>query len=156
VLASSRAGTLLRALTMLVALGAVPSHALDAVVPDVDLARLPPIASGHRDANPYRGNPAAIEIGRTAYAQACARCHGVDATQIGPAADLRRIGGYCGRLTDPALRERCVRDADAYFGKAIREGRVRLGIRHMPAWADRMPAPLAWAIQSYVESRRER
>lgn len=153
--ASARIGALLRPLVLLAAFGAVPSHALDTVVPDVDLTRLPPVAAKAGEENPYRGDPAAIEVGRSAYAQACASCHGAEVSQPGPAADLRRIGGYCRGIADASLRSRCTRDADAHFGESIRAGSVRLGIRHMPAWQDRIPAPLAWAIQAYVESRRQ-
>lgn len=105
--------------------------------------------------NPLRGDPQRIAAGAAAYAQSCARCHGEDATRPGPAADLRLIGRYCGRLDDPGLKQRCLLDADAWFLKSVEEGKVRLGIRHMPAWKRQLSTELIWSIQAYVESRRK-
>lgn len=149
-----RFGTTLRMLAALAVLTSVPAYALEAVVPIVDLSGLPALPDGAHDENPYRGNPLAVEIGRSAYAQACARCHGEEASTMGPAADLRLLGRYCNRIADPTLRGRCVRDADFYFLKTVREGKLRLGIRHMPAWGDRLAQPLAWSIQAFIEARR--
>lgn len=124
--------------------------------PDVDLAALPPVVSDGNPGNPYRNDPGAVlAVGESAYAQACARCHGQDATAPGPAADLRLVGRYCNRVAEGALRNRCRDDADAYFSKTVRDGKVRLGIRHMPAFEDVIPPDLTWAIQSFIESRRK-
>ena len=51
-----------------------------AVAPTVSPDGLPPLGESWVAENPYRGNPAAITIGQQAYNQACARCHGADAS----------------------------------------------------------------------------
>lgn len=135
-----------------------PVLALDVAAP-TGLGPLPDaIAASHSPHNPYRGATDAREqvlaVGATAYAQACARCHGAEAMPPAPAADLRIIGRYCNRLGDPALRARCLDDADAYFLKTVKEGKVRLDIRHMPAWKHLLSERQIWAIQLYTESRR--
>ena len=105
--------------------------------------------------NPHRGDPQRIATGEAAYAQSCARCHGEDASKPGPAADLRLIGRYCGRLDDAGLKQRCMLDADAFFLTSVEEGKVRLDIRHMPAWKGQLSIDQVWSIQAYVESRRK-
>ena len=50
-----------------------------AVAPAVSPDGLPPLGETWLAENPYRGNPAALTIGRDAYNQACARCHGAEA-----------------------------------------------------------------------------
>jgi len=42
----------------------------------VDTTGLEPLGDEWRTSNPYRGNETALEIGTSAYAQNCARCHG--------------------------------------------------------------------------------
>lgn len=114
-----------------------------------------PTQTSARWTNPLRGDAASIDTGAVLYAQSCARCHGEEATQPGPAANLRLIGRYCGRLDDPALKQRCTEDADAYFLKSVEEGKVRLDVRHMPGWKGQLSTAQVWAIQAYVESRRK-
>ena len=121
---------------------------------DVSADLLPPLSDQETNVNPYRGNPDVLETGRLAYAQACAKCHGEDAIRPGPAADLKLVGRYCGRVEAPDLKARCIEDADYYYLKTLREGKVRLGVRHMPAWGDSMDKRLAWAIQAFIESAR--
>ena len=97
------------------------------------------------------GDPVA---GEAAYAQACARCHGADAsTNAAPAPDLRNLDRGCRRIADPALKARCQADNDAYFAKTVRQGKVILGVTHMPPWQGVLSQELAWAIQVFVESR---
>jgi hypothetical protein len=106
---------------------------------------------------PYRHQPAAAEavaIGRDAYNQACARCHGVDAsTNAAPAPDLRKLDRGCRRIAEPALKARCQADNDAYFARTVRQGKVILGVTHMPPWQGVLSQELAWAIQVFIESR---
>lgn len=115
---------------------------------------LPPLGAVWREANPYRGNPLAIEIGHTAFNQACARCHGADAsTHAAPAPDLRNLNRYCRRIANPELNAACMRDNDAYFAKTVRQGKVIVGVTHMPPWEGVLKQELAWAILSFIESR---
>lgn len=125
-----------------------------AVAPDVDAAGLPALGTIWLEANPYRGNAAAIAIGQAAYNQACARCHGADAsTRAAPAPDLRQLDRYCRRIADSELNAACMRDNDAYFARTVRHGKVVVGVTHMPPWQGVLKQELAWAIQVFVESR---
>jgi cytochrome c553 len=123
--------------------------------PVVDTSTLPPIAPGWADSNPLRGNAAAIELGRNAFNQACARCHGVDADgSRSPAPDLRRIGGLCNRVKDASLKQRCIEDSDYFFRYSVLNGKIKLGYEHMPPWEGIIDAPVLWSIRSFVESMR--
>lgn len=126
-----------------------------AVAPSVSSDGLPPLGETWRSENPYRGNPEAIAIGQQAYNQACARCHGADAsTNAAPAPDLRNLNRFCRRISDAELNAACMRDNDAYFAKTVRHGKIILGVTHMPPWQGVLKQELAWAIQTFVESRR--
>ena len=125
-----------------------------AVAPTVSPDGLPPLGESWVAENPYRGNPAAITIGQQAYNQACARCHGADAsTNTAPAPDLRQLNRYCRRISDVELNAACMRDNDAYFSKTVRNGKIIVGITHMPPWQGVLKQELAWAIQVFLESR---
>lgn len=144
--------------TLFLALAAQPLAAQEiAVAPEVSAAGLPALGPQWLSANPYRHQPAAADaraIGREAYNQACARCHGVDAsTNAAPAPDLRNLDRGCRRITEPALKARCQADNDAYFAKTVRQGKVILGVTHMPPWQGVLPQELGWAIQIFVEGR---
>lgn len=136
------------------ALRAGAAHAIEAQAPDVDVSALPPQHGQWLEDNPYRGDAAAIEIGRSAFNQSCARCHGTDADgHAAPAPDLRRLGRSCGRIADAGLRQRCTRDVDHYFLGSVRKGKVKVGVVHMPAWDAVLAPEVVWAIRSFVESR---
>lgn len=125
-----------------------------AVAPSVSPDGLAPLGETWLEANPYRGQAAAVAIGRAAYNQACARCHGVDAaTNTAPAPDLRQINRYCRRIADRELNAACVRDNDAWFAKSVRYGKVIVGVSHMPAWQGVLKQELAWAIQVFIETQ---
>ena len=128
-----------------------------AVAPQVDASRLPSLGKTWLAANPYRNQPAAAEavaIGRDAYNQSCARCHGADAsTNAAPAPDLRNLNRSCRRIADAELKAWCLRDNDAYFAKTVREGKIIVGVTHMPPWADILPQELAWSIQLFFEAQ---
>ena len=125
-----------------------------AVAPTVSPDGLPPLGESWVAENPYRGNPAAIAIGQQAYNQACARCHGADAsTNTAPAPDLRQLNRYCRRISAAELNTACMRDNDAYFSKTVQNGKVIVGITHMPPWQGVLKQELAWAIQVFLESR---
>ncbi|WP_228720802.1 c-type cytochrome [Nitrogeniibacter mangrovi] len=139
-----------------VALGTRPAHANNvvAIPPHVDTTGLPPLDDPNAEPNPYRGNPQAIGIGREAFNQSCARCHGVDAdAHRSPAPDLRRVGRACERVREPALKTRCETDADVYFRHSVEEGKVKVGVRHMPAWKSVLSPQLIWAIRSFVDQQ---
>lgn len=125
-----------------------------AVAPTVLPDGLAPLGSTWLAENPYRGNPGAIVVGQLAYNQACARCHGVDAsTNTAPAPDLRNLNRFCMRIGDAELKAACLRDNDAWFAKSVRKGKIIVGVTHMPAWEGVLKQELAWAIQLFVESR---
>lgn len=120
----------------------------------VDTSSLPPIAANAPGGNPYRGNAQAAEIGRSAFNQACSRCHGVDAInkgQVGP--DLVRMDRSCPRITDPVVRQLCILDQDDFFLKSVQDGKTRVGVVHMPAWKDVLPPAAIWTIRTFLESR---
>lgn len=121
--------------------------------PPVDTSALPALAPGWAEINPLRGNPQAADIGREAFNQACARCHGQDADgSRSPAPDLRRIGLSCQRVKDAALNQRCQSDADHFFVKSVRYGKQKFGIIHMPPWEGVLEPTLVWSIRSFLES----
>lgn len=122
--------------------------------PTVDLSALPKLEPGWADLNPLRGNQAAIEIGRSAYNQTCARCHGPDADgSRSPAPDLRRLGRSCGRVNDAALKQRCLSDVDYYFRYSVQNGKIKLGVEHMPPWDGILSPTVVWAIRTFIESK---
>ncbi len=125
-----------------------------AIAPTASADGLPPLGATWLSENPYRGNPLAPAIGQQAYNQACARCHGADAsTNAAPAPDLRNLNRYCRRIADAELNAACMRDNDAYFAKSVRHGKVIVGVIHMPPWQGVLKQELAWAIQTFIESR---
>lgn len=90
--------------------------------------------------NPFSGNKKAIEVGKDAYNQNCARCHGLDAKSGGIAPDLRL-------LTD---------GDDEFFLGLVRGGAVRNGNVYMPPFPeDIIPNSALWAIYSYLETLPE-
>lgn len=104
--------------------------------------------------NPFRGDPSAIEPGRAAYAAHCATCHGDQAVSpMAEAPDLRRLDGFCRRLTDTALKSHCLRDVDTYYLRSVLDGKVRAGVVHMPPWRGVLRDDEIWAIRTFVETR---
>ena len=55
------------------------AHAFQIITPQVDTSALPSTAKTWDEPNPLRGNKDAIAIGRSAFNQSCAQCHGTDA-----------------------------------------------------------------------------
>ena len=87
--------------------------------------------------NPFSGNQKAIDVGKTAYNQNCARCHGLGAKSGGIAPDLRL-------LTD---------GDDEFFLGMVRGGVVRNGNVYMPPLPeDIIPNSALWAIYSWLET----
>ena len=97
---------------------------------------------------------AAATIGGVAYGQHCARCHGAEsANSVSEGPDLRRLNSFCNQLNRAELKPRCLADVDRYFLLSVREGKVRSGLRHMPAWEGVLPQETLWAIRSFTETR---
>ena len=87
--------------------------------------------------NPFSGNQKAIDVGKTAYNQNCARCHGLGAKSGGIAPDLRL-------LTD---------GDDEFFLGMVRGGVVRNGNVYMPPFPEEIiPNSALWAIYSWLET----
>lgn len=104
----------------------------------VDTGNLKKLGSEWLDSNPYRGDADAIRIGHSAFAQNCARCHGIDAISGGIAPDLRQL---------PAGEE-----GDAVFQGRIRNGSIRNGVTYMPPFEGILSQEAAWAIRSWLDT----
>lgn len=104
----------------------------------VDTTGLKPLGKEWLDANPFRGNPKAIEIGESAYTQNCARCHGLEAVSGGMSPDLRML---------PPGDE-----GDEYYLPVTRKGVVRNGVTYMPAFEGILNQEAMWAIRSWLET----
>lgn len=107
----------------------------------VDTTSLPDIEGGNDTwaaTNPYSGNARAIEIGASAYAQNCARCHGLQAISGGIAPDLRYLeAGESG---------------DEWFIERYRNGSSHDGKVYMPPFGEVLGQKAGWAIRAYVET----
>lgn len=119
------------------AAGDVRAHG-DTVPQAVDTTGLEPLGDKWRDVNPYRGNSKAIEIGKSAYNQNCARCHGLEAVSGGIAPDLRYLDKD--DLGDEWYKER-------YIGGSVRNGNV-----YMPPFGEILGQEAGWAIRSYLDT----
>ena len=99
---------------------------------------LEPLGESWRPTNPYRGNNRAIEIGKSAYNQQCARCHGIGAVSGGLAPDLRSLDkGDQG---------------DKDFMPPMRKGVYRDGRTMMPKYEGILSQEAMWAIRSWLET----
>lgn len=137
----------------LVASTAAYSHG--AVTPQaVDTKGLEPLGKEWRDENPYRGNAQALKIGASAYAENCARCHGLHAESGGIAPDLRHLDRDCVELKTEAKRVACYKETDKYFLTSIRRGKVRNGAVYMPPFEGFFNQEAMWAIRTYLDSVR--
>ncbi|MGO9392276.1 cytochrome c-550 PedF [Rhodoblastus sp.] len=121
-------------------LGAERALAHGDVTPQpVDTTGLDPLGPEWRDVNPYRGNAVAEKIGKSGFAQNCARCHGIEAESGGIAPDLRYL--------DKAG------EGDAWFINRIRHGYTQNGLTKMPAFEGILSQEAMWAIRTYLDSR---
>jgi cytochrome c-550 PedF len=120
----------------------------------VDTKTLPALGPEWRDENPYRGLNEAIRIGTSAFAQNCARCHGLQAKSGGIAPDLRLLDRDCPDLVD-AKKQACYKENDQYFLVSIRHGKVRNGAVYMPAFEGFLSQEAMWSIKAYLETLRE-
>ncbi len=119
----------------------------------VDIKSLPPLGETWSSTNPYRGNAAAIKVGTSAFAQNCARCHGIEAISGGIAPDLRMLDRDCMTLAEDR-KAACIKENEEYFATTVRKGRVRNGAVYMPPFEGILQQEAVWAIKSYIETRR--
>lgn len=108
----------------------------------IDITGLEPLKDSDTtwvDTNPYSGNEKAIEIGKHAFAQNCARCHGIDAISGGIAPDLRE------RL--PLGQE-----GDDIFKERMINGSIRNGVTYMPKFDGVVKQEGLWAIRAWLET----
>lgn len=120
----------------------------------VDTKTLPTLGTEWLDENPYSGQKEALRIGTSAYAQNCARCHGLQAQSGGIAPDLRLLDRDCMDLTNGAKKQACYKETDKYFLVSIRHGKVRNGAVYMPPFEGFLNQEAMWAIKTYLESLR--
>lgn len=95
--------------------------------------------------NPYRGNELAIEIGTSAYAQNCARCHGLDAVSGGITPDLRAL--------NDEFEWDSKAQSDEWFIQRVRHGAVVQGRVYMPPFEGILSQEAMWAIRAYLDTR---
>lgn len=127
---------------LLVAGGVTAALAHGDVTPQpVNTEGLAKLGDKWRTENPYRGNKKAIEIGASAFAQNCARCHGIGAISGGIAPDLRYL---------PEGLE-----GDEWFMTRIRGGAVRDGRVYMPKFEGILSQEAMWTIRSWLDTVRE-
>ena len=107
----------------------------------VDTKGLEPVGEAWKAANPYRGNALAIQIGKSAYNQQCARCHGLEGVSGGLAPDLRFLDkGDAG---------------DKDYLPPVRRGVFRDGRTMMPKYEGVLSQEAMWAIRSWLETVHE-
>ncbi len=126
----------------------------DEIPESVDTSKLPVVGTEWREENPYRGLEAAIKVGESAYAQNCARCHGLQVKSGGIAPDLRLLDRDCVDLKSEVKKQACYKETDKYFLTSIRRGKVRNDAIYMPPFESFFSQEAMWAIKSYLESRR--
>jgi cytochrome c-550 PedF len=104
----------------------------------VETKGLAPLGEAWRPTNPYRGNDLAINIGKSAYNQQCARCHGIGGVSGGLAPDLRSLDkGDQG---------------DKDYMPPMRKGVFRDGRTLMPKYEGVLSQEAMWAIRTFLET----
>jgi cytochrome c-550 PedF len=104
----------------------------------VDVSTLKKLGADWLVKNPYSGDQEAVRIGKSAFTQNCARCHGIDAISGGIAPDLRYL---------PKGQE-----GDEIFLQRIRHGSTRDGRVYMPPFEGVFSQEAMWAIRSWLET----
>lgn len=133
-------GVLLATTLSLLGTGLAQAHG-DVTPQAVDVSTLKKLGADWLDKNPYRGEKEAIRVGKSAFAQNCARCHGIDAISGGIAPDLRYL---------PTGQE-----GDEIFLNRIRHGSTRDGRVYMPPFEGVFPQEAMWAIRSWLDTVHE-
>ncbi|QTR45076.1 cytochrome c-550 PedF [Thiothrix litoralis] len=130
------------ALAALALVAATNAFAHGDVTPQaINISGLDPLkdSATWEETNPYSGNERAAEIGHHAFAQNCARCHGIDAISGGIAPDLRETLPL-GTEGDEIFRERMI------------NGAIRNGVTYMPKFDGIVAQEGLWAIRSWLET----
>ncbi len=122
----------------------------------VDTTGLAPLGADWKTSNPYSGDEKAIKIGTSAFAQNCARCHGLDAVSGGIAPDLRKIDADCATMKAEASKKSCVKEMDEFYVGKVRHGVTRNGAVYMPPFEGVLSQEAVWSIKAYLETRREK
>ena len=104
----------------------------------VDTKELKQLGDKWLEKNPYEGDAKAIALGKYAYSENCARCHGLDGVSGGIAPDLR------------ALEDGV--EGDQWFLERARGGAVRNGNVYMPPFDGVLYQEAMWAIRAYLVS----
>ncbi len=120
----------------------------------IDTKTLPTLGAEWLDKNPYTGQAEAIKVGTAAFAENCARCHGLQAQSGGIAPDLRYLDRDCLDIKSPAKKEACYADTDKYFLVSIRHGKVRNGAVYMPPFEGILNQEAMWSIKAYLATLR--
>jgi cytochrome c-550 PedF len=152
-------GDFWRASALVLACAAVANLAAahgDVTPQAVDTSTLPQLGADWRGENPFRGNDEAVRIGKSAYNQNCARCHGLEAISGGIAPDLRRLDNECATLKVDTRKKACVKEIDEYMANTVRHGRTRNGAVYMPPFEGILSQEAIWSIKAYLETRREK
>lgn len=102
----------------------------------VDTKELKQLGDKWLEKNPYEGDAKAIALGKYAYSENCARCHGLDGVSGGIAPDLR------------ALEDGI--EGDQWFLERARGGAVRNGNVYMPPFEGVLNQEAMWAIRAYL------
>lgn len=110
----------------------------DAAPKEVSTKGLAPLGKEWKEENPYRGDAQAVEIGKDAYNQNCARCHGLEGISGGFAPDLRKL--QPGKF------------GDEVFVLRVRNGATRNGVTLMPKMAEVLSQETLWSIRTWLES----
>lgn len=121
----------------------------------VDTKTLQALGDKTLDANPYVGNKEAIRIGTSAYAQNCARCHGLEAISGGIAPDLRMMDRDCVNLKVETKKAACFKENDQYYMTSVLKGKVRNGAVYMPPFQGILNQEAIWAIKAYLDTMRQ-
>ena len=100
---------------------------------------------GWVEENPYRGNELAVEIGNSAYAQNCARCHGLEAISGGITPDLRAL--------NDDFEWSSTAESDEWYIRRVRHGAVVQGRVYMPPFEGILSQEAMWAIRAYLDTR---
>jgi len=139
---SSQRSTWLIVLALFVALAPAATFSHGDVNPQpVETKGLDPLGDAWRPTNPYRGNARAIAIGKSAYNQQCARCHGLEGVSGGLAPDLRFL-----EKGD---------EGDKAFLPPTRKGVYRDGRTMMPKYEGVLSQEAMWAIRSWLDTVHE-
>ena len=126
---------------LVITVGTAMGHG-DVTPQAINVDGLPKLGDEWPATNPYSGNARAIEIGKSAFNQNCARCHGLEAISGGIAPDLRYL---------PLGQE-----GDEWFQFRVRNGATRDGRVYMPKFEGILSQEGLWTIRSWLETVHEK